>query len=231
MADEPHQPAGPPWPAWSLLERRVLGVLVEKQKTTPDIYPLSLNALTTGCNQKSNRDPILDLSDVVVEDTLVGLQKAGLAIRISGGRVEKWRHNLYDAWRVSKAEMAILAELLLRGPQTEGELRSRVQRMEPIDDLDQLRVLLQPLAERQLVIYLSPPGRRGTMLTHGFHPVEELDRLREKWQEGGSEASVTAAPTAALPARGPSYEARLAALEATVAELVEQVRQLKELIE
>src|SRR6516165_5409947 len=105
-----------PWPVLDMQERRVLGVLVEKAKTTPDTYPLSLNALTTGCNQKSNRDPILNLSDLDVEETLDRCQKNGLVIKITGGRVTRWKHNLYDAWRVDKVDLAVLGELLLRGP-------------------------------------------------------------------------------------------------------------------
>src|SRR5438445_428180 len=100
------------WPPLNLHERRVLGVLVEKQKTTPDAYPMSLNGLTTGCNQKSNRDPVLNLEDFEVEEALASVQKKGLVFRIEGsGRVEKWRHNLYPACQVSEVEMAILAEL------------------------------------------------------------------------------------------------------------------------
>ena len=86
---------------------------------------------------------------------------------ITGGRVIRWRHNLYEAWKVDKVALAILGELLLRGPQTEGELRTRASRMEPIDDLDKLRDELRPLAERKLVVYLTPERSRGTMLTHG----------------------------------------------------------------
>src|SRR5687768_1225314 len=119
-----------PRPVLNLPERRVLGVLVEKAKTTPDAYPLSLNALVTGCNQKSNRDPLLTLSNEEVEEALEGLQKSGLVSRVTGSRVDRWRHHLYEAWNVSKVELAILAELLLRGPQTEGELRGRAGRME-----------------------------------------------------------------------------------------------------
>src|SRR5436305_1320078 len=90
------------------------------------------------------------------------------------------RHSLYETWHVDKVELAVLGELLLRGPQTEGELRSRASRMEPIDDLDALRAVLRPLAERRLVVYLTPEGRRGTVLTHGMHAPEELTRLRER---------------------------------------------------
>src|SRR5205823_4614881 len=111
--------AGPEtFPVLSLVERRVLGVLVEKAKTTPDAYPLSLNALVTGCNQKSNREPLLNLTDADVENALAGLQKQQLVGKIVGGRVERWRHFLYESWRVNKVELAVLAELLLRGQQT-----------------------------------------------------------------------------------------------------------------
>jgi uncharacterized protein YceH (UPF0502 family) len=232
-------------------ERRVLGVLVEKAKTTPDAYPLSLNALVTGCNQKSNRDPVLNLSDVDVEEALVGAQKKGLVLKITGGRVERWRHGLYEAWRVNKVELAVLAELLLRGPQTEGELRARASRMEPIDDLEALRAVLRPLAERRLAVYLSPEGRRGTVLTHGFHAPAEQERLRAKHTaEADSPAAGENDEAPERPASverlSPNHElqslearldesraevtalrALVTDLQATVAELTEQVRAIK----
>ena len=184
MSSEPTPAAEAP-PVLAQHERRVLGVLVEKAKTTPDVYPLSPNSLLTGCNQKSNRDPILDLNDIEVEEALLNAQKKGLVTRITGsGRVERWRHNLYEAWKVDKVELAVLAELLLRGPQTEGELRGRASRMEPINDLDALRAVLKPLGERRLIVYLSPPERRGSMLTHGFHDPQELERLRRRSAAG-----------------------------------------------
>jgi uncharacterized protein YceH (UPF0502 family) len=215
-------------------ERRVLGVLVEKAKTTPDVYPLSLNSLLTGSNQKSNRDPVLELSDLDVEEALAGAQKKGLAIKITGGRVERWRHNLYEAWKADKVELAILAELLLRGPQTEGELRGRASRMEPIEDLDTLRAVLQPLKERGLVAYLSPEGRRGTLVTHGFHGAEELRRLRERHameDTGPPPPPPTSRPVESGPAPSPAatrgsgnemlaaLEARLAAAQGEIADL------------
>jgi uncharacterized protein len=164
------------WPVLSIFDRRVLGVLIEKQKTSksPDAYPMSVNAITTGCNQKSNRDPVLDLEEDEVEDTLTRLQGGGWVSKITGGRVERWRHLLYENWKVGRVELAILAELLLRGPQSEGDLRTRVCRMDDVPDLDQLRALLKPLAERKLVVYLTPPERRGATLTHGFHSPAEL---------------------------------------------------------
>ena len=166
------------FPTLSMAERRVLGVMVEKAKTTPDVYPMSLNSMMTGSNQKSNRDPLMNLSEEDVEDTQAGLQPRGHVTRIQGGRVERWRHNLYDLWTVNKVEISILAELLLRGPQTEGELRQRASRMEPIDDLDALRAALKPLAERKLVVFLGPEGRRGTLITHGFHAPKELEMIK-----------------------------------------------------
>jgi uncharacterized protein len=220
------------WPALSLTERRVLGVLVEKQKTTPDVYPMSLNALVTGCNQKSNRDPVLNLTNDEVEDTLNGLQRQALATRVDSGRVEKWRHLLYEAWHVGKGEIAVLAELLLRGPQTEGELRARVSRMEPVADLEALRTLIQPLAQRGLVVYLTPEGRRGTALTHGFHPPEELERLRAR-HAGQTAADEPTRPSPAVPAPADQLAplcARLEQLAADQAEIRQALQAVQEAI-
>jgi uncharacterized protein YceH (UPF0502 family) len=217
------------WPALDTSERRILGVLVEKSKTTPDAYPMSINALVTGCNQKSNRDPILDLSDVEVQEALVRAQKKGLTIRVTGsGRVERWKHAMYDAWKVGKVEAALLTELLLRGPQTEGELRGRASRMEPIEDLDALRALLKPLTERRLVVYLTPQGRRGTVLTHGLHAADELERLRARYagQALDDEEPRSAPREAPAPPR-PDLEPRLAAAEAEVAALRQTVAALQ----
>ena len=229
-----------PWPVLDIQERRILGVLVEKAKTTPDAYPLSVNALVTGANQKSNRDPLLNLSDLDVEDALVRCQKKNLAIKITGGRVIRWRHNLYEAWHVDKVDLAVLAELLLRGPQTEGELRTRASRMEPIDDLDALRGVLQPLVRRNLVMYLTPEDRRGAVLTHGFHDPQELARLRAR-QAAEPAAAPAPAPQGAAPARpeaAPALDAAraeiadlkrcFAALQDEVSALRDELRQLKQ---
>jgi uncharacterized protein YceH (UPF0502 family) len=234
-ADVPAHPSS--WPALTVAERRVLGVLVEKAKTTPDVYPLSLNALVTGANQKSNRDPILNLSEDEVGEALQGAQKKGLAIKITGGRVERWRHHLYEAMKLNKVELAVLGELLLRGPQTEGELRSRASRMEPIDDLDSLREVLRPMAERRLVIYVTPEGRRGTIVTHGLHIPEELERLRADYQAGWAGAETAESSETRPPAdRGDvadearheiaTLRAALTDLQSQVAALAEQMRKL-----
>jgi len=229
-------------PVLDVNERRVLGVLVEKAKTTPDTYPLSLNALVTGCNQKSNRDPLLDLNEDDVEQALAGVQQKGLAIKITGGRVVRWRHNLYEAWRLSKVELAVIAELLLRGPQTEGELRGRASRMEAIADLDALRAMLRPLMGRGLVVYLSPQGRRGTLLTHGFHAPEELERLRTTHKaEAFSPEAEQALPDRAS-AREPGMTARpgpaaratnhdpIPALEARLTQACAEIAELRTLV-
>ena len=170
----------PDRPPLSPGQRRVLGVLIEKQKTSKsaDAYPMTLNGITTGCNQKSNRDPITDYSEDEVEEILRELQQAGLVMKITGGRAERWRHLLYDVWHVSKVELAILAELLLRGAQTEGDLRARASRMDDIPDLEQLRQHLSRLSEQKFILYLTEPGRRGTMLSHGIQTADDRDRLK-----------------------------------------------------
>jgi uncharacterized protein len=232
ISSAPDAPAS--WPVLGVNERRVLGVLVEKAKTTPDAYPLSLNALTTGSNQKSNRDPILDLNDLDVEEALTGCQKKGLVFKITGGRVERWKHNLYEAWRLNKVEIAVIGELLLRGPQTEGELRGRASRMEPIDDLETMRATLKALASRRLVVYLTPEGRRGSVATHGFHSPKELERLRaDQPAESAAEADEArvAAPardSATLQGEIAALKSEVADLQKAVADLTAQMRSLKD---
>jgi uncharacterized protein len=220
------------WPVLSTLGRRVLGVLVEKGMTTPDAYPLSLNSLVTGCNQKSNRDPVMAVDDADVQDVLEALQEKGLVMLIQSSRVDRWRHSLYDAWTQDKIELAILAELLLRGPQTEGELRSRASRMEPIEDLERLRIVLKSLAERKLVVYLTPERSRGTTVTHGFHSPDELSLLRTRLSSGMS-ADEVAAPavrpvtsTAAVAQR--DLAAEVDQLKAELARVTAMVTQLQQ---
>ncbi|HEX4609175.1 MAG TPA: DUF480 domain-containing protein [Urbifossiella sp.] len=226
-----------PAPNWAPLpeyERRVLGVLVEKQKTakTADAYPLTLNSLTTGCNQKSNRDPVLDLTEDEVEETLSALQKTGLVMRMTGGRVDKFRHLLYDTWTSNGPQLAVLAELLLRGPQTKGELRGRASRMAAIDTLDDLEEVLRPLAERKLVVHLGPPDRRGALVTHGFHAPDELAGLSARQAQAPAEGEVvprTVAPdrAAELDRRVGEAEAEIVALRAAVNDLAKQVEELR----
>jgi uncharacterized protein YceH (UPF0502 family) len=171
-------PTCPPLPP---RERRVLAVLAEKAKTTPDYYPMTLAAVTSGCNQKSNRDPVTDYDQDDVEEALQSLRKKGLTIMVdAGGRALRWKHMLYDTLKLTKAELSILIELMLRGPQTEGELRAHASRMEPLPDLTSLQTILQALIARKLAHYLSPPEqKRGVYVAHGLYPPEEFDKVRQ----------------------------------------------------
>lgn len=182
----------PRWQPLPARERRVLGVLVEKAKTTPDNYPMSVNAICTGANQKNNRDPIMNLDVDDVEQTLDRLRQLGaIGEVVGGGRVSKFRHYLYEWLGVDKVELAVMAELLLRGAQTEGELRGRAARMEPIADLSALRPVLDSLAAKGLIVSLTPAGR-GHMLSHALYLPEELARLKQRHTGGGESAQATA---------------------------------------
>lgn len=226
MDTTPHEGQQPKqWPVLDIYERRVLGVLVEKAKTTPDAYPLSMNAIMTGSNQKSNRDPQMQVDDLDVEAALQKLQELELVSKIVGmGRVERWKHHLYDEWKVGKVDLAILAELMLRGPQTEGELRGRANRMEEIPDLDMLREHVKALSERKLVIYLTPEGRRGTMVTHGFHETNELASIRKR-VESGSHGDLLASSPA--PSRASVSDEKVTQLQTELAEARQEIAQLR----
>src|SRR3954453_18830865 len=131
-------------------ESRVLGVLIEKNKTTPEQYPLSLNAIVNGANQKNNRDPVTAMTDNQAFEALESLRAKGLVVRMEGPgmRVNKYKHNAPEVLRVPTGQLAILAELLLRGPQTLGELRGRASRMHPLETIDVVKELLRALQER-----------------------------------------------------------------------------------
>lgn len=192
------------WQPLPSMQRRILGVLVEKAKTTPDAYPLSLNALTTGCNQKSNRSPHMNLTTEQVDEALEQLRFMGAVSEVQGGgRVPKYRHYLKDWLGVEGDELAVMAELLLRGAQTVGELRGRAARMAKIPDLGALAPILQSLMEKGLVIALTPEGR-GQVVAHALFKEKEMERLRAEYHGGGGGRSAPAAaadvdPAAAMP--------------------------------
>jgi hypothetical protein len=146
------------------VETRVLGSLVEKELTTPEYYPLSLNALVNACNQKSNRDPAMSLDEEAVREALRTLDKKGLAGPADNmvSRVSKYEHRLQEAYNFTRHEIAILAELLLRGPQTPGELRSRADRMHKFDDLGVVQTTLQRLMKREPPLVKVLPRQPGT---------------------------------------------------------------------
>jgi len=194
----------PPTPRWGPLEaieRRVLGVLVEKAKTTPEAYPLSLNALRSGCNQKNNRSPLMQLEESQIEDALDGLRKVGAASVVQGeGRIDRYRHRAYEWMNVDKVELAVMAELLMRGSQTVGELRGRAARMEPIKGLSELQPTLDALEAKGLIQYLTPPGR-GSVVTHTLYLDREMEKVH---REASQHASVAESPAAAETARSAS---------------------------
>jgi uncharacterized protein YceH (UPF0502 family) len=160
------------------MEARVIGCLIEKQITTPDQYPLSLNALLNACNQKSNRDPMMDVDEATVQRTLDGLAKKHFILERSGfgSRVPKYQHRFcnteFGTLKFSPQELAIVCELLLRGPQTPGELRPRAARMAPFTDAEQVEAVLEGLRTRDdgpFVVRLARlPGRRDAQYAHLF---------------------------------------------------------------
>ncbi len=241
-------PPSPPQPRWQplgVIDRRVLGVLAEKAKTTPDIYPMSLNAICTGCNQKSNRSPLMQLEPSEVEESLDRLRELRAVGLVEGyGRVAKYRHYLYEWLGVDKVEMAVMTELLLRGDQTVGELRGRAARMEPIPDLAALQPVLDSLKSKGLVVSLTPDGR-GHALTHALYKPRELETLKARYQAGGAaqaiggegpsdmaEPAVAARPPLATPAPAVRPAGDMAADTVTtirrdLAELRAQVAQMR----
>ena len=182
------------WRPLSRRQRRVVGVLVEKAKTTPESYPMSLNAIMVGCNQKTNRAPLMNLTQDEVEQLLEQLRHIGAVVEVQGGgRVPKYKHLLYDWLGVDKVELAVMAELLLRGEQTVGELRGRAARMEPIADLAALRPVLESLVAKGLVVELTPEGR-GQMITHHLYEPQELSQLKERVTAEAAAAPAVSAP-------------------------------------
>ena len=219
------------WQPLSSTQHRVVGVLIEKAKTTPDAYPMTLNSVTNACNQKSNRAPLTNLSTDDVEQALEELRELGAAGEVqSSGRVSKYRHYMYEWLGVGKVELAVMAELLLRGEQTVGELRGRASRMEPIADLQALRPVLDTLIEKQLVVELTPAGR-GQVVAHNLYTPERLESLRQQYASGHSGDEVPAQPSRSSERSGGGAADRLAALEAEVALLREELQRLSDRIE
>jgi uncharacterized protein YceH (UPF0502 family) len=153
------------------IEARVLGALVEKDTTTPDYYPLSLNALVNACNQRNNRDPVMSLEEGAVRDALNRLHEHGLAGPASGAdsRVTKYEHRLQETFNFSRGETAVLCVLLLRGPQTPGELRGRTERMHRFEDLDAVQSSLQKLMQREPPLAAVLPRQPGTKESRYAH--------------------------------------------------------------
>lgn len=230
----------PAWRPLSATQRRVAGVMVEKAKTTPSAYPMTINAICTGSNQKSNRYPVMNLEPEDVENALDELREMGAIVEVHGdGRVPKFRHMLYEWLGVEKVELSVMAELLLRGAQTVGELRGRAARMDPIADVAALRPILESLKSKGLVVALNAEGR-GHAVTHGLYRPEELQRVKEKFAASeGSSPPAAPAPSYQAPAQPvrsndppPEPAPRTvnpvnAELEARVAQLTSELRELR----
>ena len=227
-------PAAKKWKPLDPTQRRVLGVLIEKAKTTPAAYPLTVNAIVTGCNQKNNRDPLTAYDDIDVEKALDQLRVLGVVSEIDWtGRVSKYKHSAYEWFGVSRAELAVLAELLLRGAQQLGELRARAARMEAIADLTELKPLVDSLVARGLMVELSPPGR-GQVVTHGLYPADELAQVRAA-SSGQAPRAAAREPGDATRSASASHSpdahaallAEVAGLRAEVERLRDRVRELE----
>jgi uncharacterized protein YceH (UPF0502 family) len=200
----------------SLLETRVLGTLVEKQHTVPDSYPLTLNALVSGCNQKTSRAPVMEARDSEVQAAIDSLKARNLAIESSGGRVSRYAHNMDRVLQVPAQSIAILTTLMLRGPQTAGELRINAERLHKFADISAVQAFLDELAAR-------PAGAL----------VAELPRLpgarENRWAHLLSGPPILEAPPApARPASEPPAE--LAELKATVARVEAELAALQEMV-
>src|ERR1039457_5399507 len=211
----------------SAAQARVLGALVEKEVTTPDYYPLSMNALVNACNQRSNREPVMDLDEEAVRQALHGLEDLRLAGRARGadGRVTKYEHWLGEAFNFNRAETALLCVLLLRGPQTPGELRGRTERLHRFDEVGEVLAGLQKLMDREPPLATVLPRQPGTKESRYAHLLS------------GNVESALAAETAIVRHEGgvtagsdTGLEERVTQLEATVAELTQSMTALRQKI-
>ena len=212
-----------PLPALSLLETRVLGVLVEKQHTVPDTYPLTLNALVAGCNQKTSRHPILEATEAEVQAALDHLKSHSLVVESSGGRVMRYAHNVGRVLAVPAQSVALLAALFLRGAQTVGELRIGTERLHRFGDLSAVQGFLEELAERPagaLVRELPrAPGSRESRWAHLLSGEPSAAPSPAAPAGPDAEEAVTVGETAALKANVDRLDREVAELRETVARL------------
>jgi uncharacterized protein YceH (UPF0502 family) len=213
-------------------EARVLGVLIEKAMTTPEQYPLSQNGVVNGANQKNNRDPVMSMDENRAFDALEGLRAKGLAVRVdqAGSRVNKYRHQAGETLKARPAELAILAELLLRGPQTLGELRGRASRMQAFESLEAVKNMLGALRERNepLVEELPPaPGSRAERYAQLLYPEDEAS-ISRGLPPATKESATSPSPTPLL--KPDPLADRVARLEAQVREIVDALQRLMHLL-
>lgn len=203
------------------VEARVLGALVEKEITTPEYYPLSLNALVNACNQKNNREPVMHLDEDAVRQALHGLEDKKLAgpRRGTDSRVPKYEHSVQEVFNFTRGEIAVMCVLLLRGPQTPGELRLRTERLFPFEELQDVHTVLQRLMQREPALVTILPRQPGTKEARYAHLLSgDVEGFVE------SANSVTSATSA-------SRDDRLLKLEAEVAALRQQQADLKAIVD
>jgi hypothetical protein len=208
----------------------VLGSLLEKDITTPDYYPLTLNALLAACNQKSNREPVMELDEATVRGALRSLEEKGLAgLARAEGRVARFEHRMGEALNLGRRETALLCTLLLRGPQTPGELRGRSERMHRLEDLDEVQLVLQKLMEHDPPLARLLPRQPGTkearyVETLGGHEAEVQEALGNVAAGAGGAGGLSGAGAAQADAR----EEQMAALAVEVAQLRAELQTLRE---
>ena len=201
-------------------EVRVLGALMEKEQATPDYYPMTVNALIAACNQKSNREPVTELSETEVIEALERLRQDVLAWRSEGARVERWSQSISRRLELTAPSKAVLTLLMLRGPQTPGQLRGRSGRLHAFADLHEVETTLQEMAGGDAPLVVELERRPGTKESRWAH------RLGAALEE--PETVLAAAPAAPRPASGPGLSERLEAVEARVEELAGELARLRE---
>lgn len=211
-------------PVLSLLETRVLGVLAEKQRTVPDSYPLTLNSLVSGCNQKSSRDPVIEASESEVQAALDSLRTLSLIIETSGGRASRYAHNIERVLHIPTQSIAVLTMLFLRGPQTAGELRISCERMHKFADISSVESFLTELAERTaggLVVELPrQPGSRENRWMHLLSGAPVIDEsVSARASSASHSGDVTVGEVAALKANVAKLEAEVSELRAMMGKL------------
>ena len=211
-------------PVLSLLETRVLGVLAEKQRTVPDSYPLMLNSLVSGCNQKSSRDPVIEAAEAEVLVALDSLRGLSLIVETSGGRASRYAHNIERVLRIPTQSTALLAMMMLRGPQTAGELRLNCERLHKFADISSVESFLAELAERAaggLVVELPrQPGARENRWMHllsGAPAIEE--RVPVRTASAAHSGDVTVGEIAALKANVARLETEMGELRVMIGRL------------
>jgi uncharacterized protein len=209
-------------PVLSLLETRVLGVLAEKQRTVPDSYPLTLNALVSGCNQKSSRDPVMEATESEVQAALDSLRALSLIVETSGGRAARFGHNIERVLNIPTQSTALLTMLMLRGPQTAGELRINCERLHKFADIASVESFLAELGERAaggLVVELPrQPGSRENRWMHLLSGAPAIDE-RVSVAFAAPAADVTVGEIAALKANVTKLEAEVSELRIMVEKL------------